>query len=69
MATHTPAPHCWPDAHCESSMHAQKPYVHCPFVPHCESITHVPHVPCTHACPPSHWLFDVHAVHDPPMHT
>lgn len=28
-------------------------------------MTQVPHVPCTHACPPSHWLFAVHAVHAP----
>lgn len=32
-------------------------------------MTHVPQVPCTQACPPSHWLFDVHAVHAPPTHT
>src|SRR5260370_29710604 len=28
-------------------------------------MTHVPHVPITHACPPAHWLFEVHAVHAP----
>jgi hypothetical protein len=44
---------------------AQKPYVHWPFVPHCESMTQVPQVPWTHACPPSHWLFEEHAEHTP----
>jgi hypothetical protein len=39
--------------------------MHCPLVPHCESMTQVPHVPCTHAWPPSHWLFDVQAAHAP----
>jgi hypothetical protein len=28
-------------------------------------MTQVPQVPCTQACPPSHWLFDVHAVQAP----
>jgi hypothetical protein len=32
-------------------------------------MTHVPHVPCTQAWPPSHWLFDVHIEHAPFRHT
>src|SRR5580704_14253966 len=65
MATQTPAPQRWPEAHCVSVTHAQKPPVHCPLEPHCESMTQVPHVPCTHACPPSHGLFEVQAAHAP----
>jgi hypothetical protein len=30
-------------------------------------MTHVPHVPCTQAWPPSHWAFVVHATHAPLM--
>jgi hypothetical protein len=36
--------------------------------PHCESLMHVPQVPCTHAWPPPHWLFCVHAPQAPFTH-
>jgi hypothetical protein len=49
--------------------HAQALLTHCPFGPHCELETHVPQVPWTQARPPPHWLFDVHAVHDPATQT
>jgi hypothetical protein len=30
-------------------VHVQKPLAHTPLEPHCESMTHVPHVPSTQA--------------------
>jgi hypothetical protein len=41
--------------------------LHTPFAPHCESMTHVPHVPPTHAPPPPHWLFAVQSLQTPAM--
>ena len=49
-------------------MHAQKPLVHCPEVPHWALVEHVPHVPPTQAMPPPHWLLLEHAVHVPLTH-
>jgi hypothetical protein len=49
--------------------HAQTLLTHVPAGPHCESETHVPQVPWTQARPPPHWLFDVHATHDPATQT
>jgi hypothetical protein len=46
----------------------QYPSAHFPLVPHCASVTHVPHVPVTHAMPPPHWLLAVHAEQTPLMH-
>ena len=41
--------------------------MHAPVAPHCESMTQVPQVPVTQACPPPHWLFAVQATHAPAM--